>query len=159
MPRINIADPNFTFDPEDPAGFRAGMARLGPQLGAQRTGASVYELPPGEAVCPYHYEYGEEEWLLVLAGRPSLRTPDGTEQLEPDDMWFFVRGPAGAHQVRNDSDEPARVLMWSEVVVPAITVYPDSDKVGVHIAEPNRDDGGMFRRRDKVDYYTDEPGL
>ena len=156
MPRINIADPNFTFDSEDPAGFRAGLARLGPQLGAQRTGASVYELPPGEAVCPYHYEYGEEEWLLVLAGRPSLRTPDGTDQLEPNDMAFFVRGPAGAHPVRNDGDEPARVLMWSEVVVPAITVYPDSDKVGIWTGE--KSDDMLAPRAAAVDYYHGESG-
>ena len=49
------------------------------------TGASVYELPPGQAICPYHYEYGEEEWLLVLDGRPTLRHPEGTDQLDPWD--------------------------------------------------------------------------
>ena len=53
------------------------MLRFGPQVGATRTGTSVYELPPGQAICPYHYEYGEEEWLLVLVGRPTLRTPAG----------------------------------------------------------------------------------
>ena len=64
--------------PEDPEGFRSGQARLGPSLGARRTGVSVYELPPRQAVCPYHYEYGEEEWVLVLQGHPVLRTPEGT---------------------------------------------------------------------------------
>src|SRR5215207_11761761 len=118
MPRLNISDPTFEYDPEDPEGFRAGMLRSGPRLGAERTGASVYELPRGQAVCPYHYEYGEEEWALVLEGRPSLRTPEGTEQLEPLDLIFFPRGPAGAHQLRNDGGSTARVLMWSEVVTP-----------------------------------------
>ena len=112
---VPISDPAFTHDPADPEGFRCGMARLGPELGAQQTGATVYELPPGQAICPYHYEYGEEEWLLVLAGRPSVRTPEGTERLAPHDVAFFPRGPAGAHQVRNDTGEPARVLMWSTV--------------------------------------------
>ncbi len=82
MPRVSLSDPTFTFDPADPEGFRAGLWRVGPQLGAQRTGASLYELPPGQAVCPYHYEYGEEEWALVLDGRPTLRTPEGVERLE-----------------------------------------------------------------------------
>ncbi len=54
MPRVRLSDPTFTFDPADPEGFRAGLWRVGPQLGAQRTGASLYELPPGQAVCPYH---------------------------------------------------------------------------------------------------------
>jgi len=95
--RINIADPAFTYDPGDPEGFRAGMLRFGPQVGAKRTGTSVYELPAGQAICPYHYEYGEEEWLLVLSGRPTLRTPDGSEQLEPWDSVHFPEGPTGAH--------------------------------------------------------------
>jgi uncharacterized cupin superfamily protein len=156
MPRINIAAPAFAYDSDDPPGFRAGMARVGPGLGAQRTGVSIYELPPGEALCPYHYEYGEEEWALVLAGRPSLRTPAGTEQLEPDDLAFFPRGPEGAHQLLNASDEPARVMMWSEVVVPAITVYPDSDKVGIWTGE--KSDDMLAPRAAAVDYYHGEGG-
>ena len=55
----------------------------------------------------------------------------GIEQLDPLDLVFFPRGPDGAHQVRNDTDEPARVLMWSTVVYPTATAYPDSGKVGV----------------------------
>jgi uncharacterized cupin superfamily protein len=105
MRRVSISDPSFTYDPEDAEGFRAGMFRFGPDLGAKETGTTVYELPPGESVCPYHYEYGEEEWLLVLAGRPSVRDPEGTEQLEPFDVVFFPTGPAGAHQIRNDAED------------------------------------------------------
>ena len=152
--RINIASPEFTYDVDDPDGFRAGMFRFGQRLGAQRTGMSVYDLPPGQAVCPYHYEYAEEEWLLVLGGRPSVRTPTGTEQLEPFDVVFFGTGPEGAHQVRNDGDEPARVAMWSEVVVPTATVYPDSDKVGIWTG--NKDDDVMVERSSGVDYYHGE---
>ena len=77
MPRLNISSPPFHYDSDDPEGFRAGMFRFGEQLGAKDTGASVYEIPPGQSICPYHYEYGEEEWLLVLSGAPTLRTPDG----------------------------------------------------------------------------------
>jgi uncharacterized cupin superfamily protein len=156
MARINIADPEFAYDPRDPDGFRAGMFRFGPQLGAERTGATVYELAPGQAVCPYHYEYGEEEWALVLSGRPSLRTPEGTEQLAPLDMAFFPRGPGGAHQLRNDSDAPARIVMWSEVVTPAATVYPDSDKIGVWTG--NKADDVMVERSSGVEYYHGEGG-
>jgi uncharacterized cupin superfamily protein len=154
--RVSIAQPRFTHDPQDPDGFRAGQVRLRNQLGAARTGATVYELPPGQAVCPYHYEYGEEEWLLVLEGRPSVRTPDGVEQLEPLDMAFFPTGPAGAHQVRNESDAPARVVMWSEVVYPTATGYPDSDKVGVYTGDPAED--VIVERSSAVDYYHGESG-
>src|SRR6476619_694813 len=91
MPPLNISDPEFTYDAEDPEGYRAGMFRIGPNVGAERTGATLYHLPPGELLCPYHYEYGEEEWLLVLTGRPFLRTPDGTAELKPMDIAFFPR--------------------------------------------------------------------
>ncbi len=94
MRRVKISEPTFAYDPGDPEGFRAGMFRLGPQVGAKQTGASLYELPPGQAVCPYHYEYGEEEWMLVIEGRPTARTPDGTEQLDPSDLdqWIAAVG-------------------------------------------------------------------
>jgi uncharacterized cupin superfamily protein len=156
MQRVNIADPSFRYDSDDPEGFRAGLFRFGTQLGAKDTGTSVYELPPGQSICPYHYEYGEEEWALVLQGRPTLRTPDGTEQLQPFDVVFFPMGPAGAHQIRNDTDEPARVLMWSTVVVPTATAYPDSDKVGIWTGVKEED--LMVVRSGKVDYYHGESG-
>jgi uncharacterized cupin superfamily protein len=156
MRRVSVTDPAFAYDPADPEGFRCGVARLGPQLGAQHTGASVYELPPGQALCPYHYEYGEEEWLLVLAGRPSVRVPEGVEQLEPFELVFFPTGPAGAHQVKNDTGEPVRVLMWSTVVHPTGTAYPDSDKVALWTGDKAED--VIVERSSRVDYFHGEHG-
>jgi uncharacterized cupin superfamily protein len=152
--RINIGDPEFAYDGDDPDGFRAGMLRFGPALGADQLGTSVYEIPPGQAICPYHYEYAEEEWLLVLLGRPTLRHADGTHELVPWDAVCFPPGPAGAHQVRNDTDEVVRVLMYSTVKHPAATVYPDSDKIAVWTG--NRDDDVIVRRSSGVDYWAGE---
>ena len=156
MRRVSISDPTFGYDPEDREGFRSGMARFGPEVGARETGASVYELPPGQAVCPYHYEYGEEEWALVLEGRPTVRTPEGSEQLEPLELVFFEKGPSGAHQIRNDGDVPVRVLMWSTMVYPSATAYPDSDKVGIWTGD--RAEDLMAPRSSGVDYYHGESG-
>ena len=154
MRRLNIAAPEFEYDPEDPDGFRAGMARLGEALGAKESGISVYELAPGQAVCPYHYEVGEEEWLLVLVGNPTLRHPDGSEALEPWDVVCFPRGPEGAHAIRNETEQAARVLMFSTVVVPTATVYPDSDKVGIWTGDPETD--VLVKRDSAVGYYEGE---
>jgi uncharacterized cupin superfamily protein len=154
MRRVSISDPTFTYDPDDAEGFRAGMARVGPDLGARQTGATVYHLPPGQSVCPYHYEYGEEEWALVLSGHPSVRTPEGTERLEPFELVFFPIGPDGAHRILNETDEDARVLMWSTVVTPSATAYPDSDKVGVWTG--NRAEDLLIRRSSAVEYYDGE---
>ncbi len=154
MLRVNIADPAFKYDPADPEGYKAGLYRFGKDLGAEQTGTSVYELPPGQAICPYHYEYGEEEWAMVLSGRPSLRTPDGIAQLDPWDVVFFPKGPAGAHQLRNETDDPVRVLMWSQVVNPSATAYPDSDKVGVWTGVEG--ENLIVERSSDVDYYRGE---
>ena len=152
--RVNIAEPEFEWDGEDPDGFRAGMFRFGKHVGAERTGATVYELPPGQSICPYHYEYGEDEWLLVLQGRPTLRRPGGTEVLGPWDVVFFPPGPDGAHGVRNETEETVRVLMFSTIVHPGATVYPDSDKIGIWTG--NRDDDVLVHRTSGVDYYAGE---
>jgi uncharacterized cupin superfamily protein len=156
MRRVDISNPTIEYDPDDPPGFRSGRHRLGPELGAEQTGASVYELPPGEALCPYHYEYAEEEWLLVLEGRAAVRTPEGTEELGPFEMAFFPTGPAGAHQIRNDGDAPVRVLMWSPIILPAATAYPDSGKVAVWTGD--RAEDLIVERSSGVDYFHGEGG-
>ena len=154
MDSIRIDELTYDYDAQDPDGFRAGMARLGPRLGAEQSGVSIYELPPGQAVCPYHYEYGEEEWVLVLAGWPSVRTPDGVQELAPGALMFFPRGPRGAHQVRNDGEEPARVAMFSTVVLPTASAYPDSGKVGVFTGDADED--LIVERKRGVDYFHGE---
>ncbi len=156
MRPINISNPQFKYDDSDPDGFRSGMIRLGPELGAKQLGATVYELAPGQAICPYHYEYAEEEWLLVLEGGPTLRHPEGSDPLEQWDVVCFPTGPEGAHGVRNETEQPVRVLMWSTVTYPAATVYPDSDKIGVWTG--NREDDLIARRSSGVDYFDGETG-
>lgn len=154
MKRTNIAASEFAYDVEDPDGFRAGMARLGKLLGAGESGISVYELPPGQSICPYHYELGEEEWLVVLEGNPTLRHPEGSDRLDPWDVAFFPRGKEGAHAVGNETGQAVRVLMFSTVVLPTATVYPDSDKVGIWTGDPETD--LLVRRDSGVDYYDGE---
>ena len=154
MRRVNISDPEFTYDSEDPEGFRSGMFRPGPELGAKDTGISVYELPPGQSVCPYHYEYVEEEWALVVEGRATVRTPDSTEQLEPNELVYFPRGPEGAHEIRNDTDSPVRILMFSNIVSPSGTAYPDSGKVGIWTGD--RAEDLIVERSSEVGYFHGE---
>ena len=156
MDIANIDELEFQYEADDPEGFRSGRKRLAGLVGAQRTGTSVYELPPGQAICPYHYEYAEEEWLIVLEGAPTLRMPGGERRLRPWDVCAFAVGPEGAHGVRNDTDAVVRVLMFSEVRVPAATVYPDSDKIGIWTGNP--DDDAMVPRSAGVPYFHGEPG-
>jgi uncharacterized cupin superfamily protein len=137
-------------DATDPVGYQARMARLGPVIGALQLGASVYDLDPGNSVCPYHYEHPEEEWLLVWAGTPTLRDPDGEHALAPGDLVCFPEGPDGAHKVTNRSEGPVRIIIFSTKAKTAMAVYPDSNKVLVWPL------GKIFRIDDAVDYWDGE---
>lgn len=133
--RVNVAAIACEPRPQLPEGFRRHSTRIGGPLGAARTGLSVYELPPGQAIGPYHYEDPEEEWLLVVSGTPTLRHPGGEDQLEPWDLVFFPSGPDGAHQVRNTSNSSARVAMFSSITAVGAVVYPDSDMIQIFTTE------------------------
>ena len=146
-------------DGNDREGYAARERRFGDELGAAVWGATLYELQPGARVCPYHYHFGEEEWLLVVTGSPTLRTPDGERALHPWDVAVFRRGEEGAHEVRNDGDGAARVVMLSSASDPEVCVYPDSGKVGA-FAGWSRNDGQranlMNRPEANLDYFEGE---
>src|SRR3954454_12341012 len=112
-------------DGTEPPGYLCRAARLAPKLGASLLGMSVYDLPPGEAICPYHFEWTDEEWLIVVAGSPTVRTPGGEAVLSPGDAACFPAGPRGAHQIGNRSEEPVRVAMLSTRNEFGIAEYPD----------------------------------
>lgn len=148
--QTNLATTACEPRPQLPNGFRRNSTRVGATLGAARTGLSVYELPPGQAIGPYHYEEPEEEWLLVVSGTPTLRHPGGEQQLEPWDTVLFPSGPTGAHLVRNNGEETARVAMFSSAGATAgAVVYPDSDMIWMWTADDAVDI--VVERRSAVD--------
>ncbi len=151
--RVNYSELVPEYDDTDPDGYRAGMARFGPALGAEKMGASLYELPPGQSICPYHYEYPDEEWLLVVGGRVVVRHEGGETELSSGDMVCFPPGPEGAHKVTCLGDDTARVVMLSTKETPGIAVYPDSGKVGIW---PGDERDVLMMRRDKLAYYDGE---
>lgn len=154
MHHLNVNDSQFEYDAEDPPGYRAGVVRAGARLGALETALKLFEIPPGESLCPYHYEYAEE-WLLVIEGEVVVRTPDGEEPAGAGALVRFPAGPEGAHKLTNRGQQPARILMFSSSREPAVSVYPDSDKIGVWPG--GEGDSVMLRRADgHVPYYDGE---
>ena len=150
MSEVNLYDVETEPIAERPAGFQVARVRVGELVGAAALGLTVYDLPPGQTAFPYHYELGREEWLLVIAGRPTLRDPDDEYELEPGDLVVFPEGEEGAHKVTNGTDEPVRIAMLSNTDEPSIGFYPDSGKVGIWPA------GKVFRLADEVDYFDGE---
>ena len=59
---------------DEPPGYELTRAvRVGKKIGAKQMGMSIYELPPGQAICPYHFEWTDEE-----------KRPPGLS-------WYYVR--------------------------------------------------------------------
>jgi len=145
MDRINI------FSVEKPE----GRLDVGQALGSTELLMFVYDIAPGASSSPYHYEY-DEEWLLVVDGTVVLRSPDGEHTLERGDLVRFPRGPAGAHKVMNRSESPARTLLFSRVGSGlAVSVYPDSDTIGVFAGGDN---DLVFERGTAVPWAHGEEG-
>ncbi|HZQ81265.1 MAG TPA: cupin domain-containing protein [Gaiellaceae bacterium] len=137
---------------------REGRAFSGSSLthdvGAVATGMAVYEIQPGNASWPYHFELGEEEWVIVIEGEVTLRTPEGERVLRAGDVACFPAGAAGAHALRNHTDATVRYAMPStRARFGGATVYPDSGKIGMR--------GPGFKHRgwigDEVPYWEGEP--
>ncbi len=125
-------------------------------MGTEKTGLSLFEVPPGEAAYPYHWHLAEEEVVVVVAGRPSLRTPGGWRELAPGEVVSFLVGERGAHQLVNRTAETVLFLAFSNQS-PDIITRPDSETLGV--AERRPEGGGLayyFRISDAIGYIEGE---
>lgn len=151
MARVNVRSGVLDMTSDRP-GFSWRGARVGDAVGGASIGGSLYELAEGEQTFPYHFHHGVEEWLLVVAGAPTLRTPAGELQLRTGDTICFASGPDGAHAVRG----PGRILILSANREPSISVYPGSDKLGTRPGGAAPEDRLNFRRTDAVDYWDGE---
>jgi uncharacterized cupin superfamily protein len=150
----NILSPEWEAERPGLRGVRVGAA-----AGAEKLGATLYEVDPGGRVSPLHVHHANEELLIVLSGRPSVRTGEDERELEPGEVVAFPSGRRGAHQVLNRSGEPARVLIASTMIYPEVAEYPDSDKI---LAISGRADETAavflaFRRDDAVPLTEGEP--
>lgn len=159
MEPVNRADLEWSETERERTHFR--RKKLAAAAGADDLGASLYELPPGASSWPYHYHAANAEAVYVLSGTGTLRTPDGEDRVEPGDFCVFPASAEGAHRLHNDGDDPLRYLALSTMRDPDVTVYPDSEKIGVYAGsapggEAERDVSGYYRRDDDVDYWTGE---
>jgi uncharacterized cupin superfamily protein len=124
---VNVWGDEWGEQPEDwsgGGGLRKRIVEGGYRENGPRLGATVYELGPGNFMI-FHFHHGSEELLIVLRGRPTLRTLAGTEQLDEGDAVHFPTGPDGAHEIRNDTAEPVRYVVAGTRVSPEVVEYPD----------------------------------
>ena len=115
---------------EERPGWRSKDAWVGAHIDAELIGGSMYELEPGDRLWPYHTHHANEEWMIVLRGTPTLRTPEGEQELAEGDVVVLPsrqgRAPPGP-QRHGRADPRAHAL---DLIAPDLVEYPDSGKVG-----------------------------
>ena len=141
MADANIWSDEWGAQPEDWSGGGGRQKRLVPS--GPFLGASVYELGPGNFMI-YHAHHGSDELLIVLRGRPTMRTPAGERQLDEGDTVHFPPGPEGAHGIRNDTEEPVRYVVAGTRVSPEVVEYPDLGQLTAQSRLPAHDGGQLF---------------
>ncbi|MGQ4556424.1 cupin domain-containing protein [Halobellus sp. GM3] len=160
MGRVNERELEWSETERGETRFR--RKKLASETDAAALGASLYELPPESSSWPYHFHVGNEEAVYVLSGTGLLRTPEGESRVRPGDFCAFPADPDGAHRLHNDGEDPLRYLAVSTMRDPDVTVYPDSEKIGVYAGSPPGGEGsdrvvsGYYRRDDDVDYWEGE---
>jgi uncharacterized cupin superfamily protein len=138
----------------DREGWRISGLVVGRRIGGELIGAGLYEIEPGNKLWPYHTHHLNEEWVIVLRGEPTVRTPEGEQVLKEGDVVCFPRGKDGAHQIINQTDSTCRVLMLSSMIPGEIIEYLDTGKV---LAKGADDEDIMFARPGPaVEYWEDE---
>jgi uncharacterized cupin superfamily protein len=153
MKIFNLYDDKWD-EPRDRDGWRINEAFVGHHIGGELIGASMSEIEPGSKHWPYHTHHANEEWVIVLGGEPTLRTPEGEHALREGDVVAFRRGKDGAHQIVNNTDAAIRVLMVSTKIAPEIVEYLDTGKVYAESVAEERI--MMARPGPDVPYWEDE---
>lgn len=159
MPILNKDDVEWTELEHEETRFR--RKQLGEAAESEQIGCSLYELPSGHRSWPYHYHTANEEAIYVLRGTGTIRLAGETSEVEAGDYVSLPADESGGHRVINDSDGTLRYLAISTMNDPDLTVYPDSEKMGVYVGAPpggreERSLEGYYRIEDDVDYWTGE---
>ena len=130
----------------------AWAAALGRRAGSELLGATVYELEPGARWADLHAHYANEELIVVLAGTPTVHTLAGSRRLERGEVVACLRGRRGAHRLENASEELARVLIVSTMVMPEVVEYPERPNGGAVfvMTEPPYTDARLDERRGRI---------
>jgi uncharacterized cupin superfamily protein len=136
MRRLNFLNDDPWDQVNDDGGVR--FRWFGHPFGTDMLGASLLELAPGSPGGSMHMHYGVEEMFFVLSGTPTVRTPDGEEQLSPGDVTYFPEGRDGLHTFSNATDEPVRMIGISTKRFPDVVAYPEQGVAWVATRHPER---------------------
>ena len=120
---------------------------LGDAFGLSQYGVNLVTLPPGTWSSQRHWHSGEDEFVYVLEGRPTLVTDDGRTLLAPGMCAGFPAGEANGHHLVNDTDEAVTYLEVGTRREDDDVDYPDID-----MQIRGRGTGGTYTHRDGTPY-------
>jgi uncharacterized cupin superfamily protein len=159
--RINLDELDYRDERDErsgqPSRYACVDAEVGFEIGARGLGYRVSTLPPGNRFCPLHGHAREEELFYVLEGEPSVRMSSGTIRCRKGDFIALPAGESGTHQLINESDAPATVLLLARNEEFEACYYPDSDKLLVDMKTPLDDrDSILVAAHPQLDYFDGE---
>jgi len=135
--------------------FHHAVKGLGSSTGGVKLGCSYFRIAAGRYAFPLHSHLANEEAIYILEG-------NGTLTLGPDEIAVSAGDYAAMlpdrnlpHKLVNTGDSDPVYLCLSTNIVPEITEYPDSGKIGVFGgAEWNQVLEDFYAGRDVSDEYV-----
>jgi uncharacterized cupin superfamily protein len=83
-------------------------------------------IPPGKHNFPYHAHSAQWELYLVINGKGTVRSEEGTTDIVAGDAFIFA--PNEAHQIINSGNEDLVYYVIGDNPIGGSVYYPDSDK-------------------------------
>ncbi len=130
--------------------FGIRFRQIGEFGGCSHVGVCMEIIKPGKQSYPAHYHMLEEEHLLILEGRITLRLGENSHGMSAGDYVCFPAGQKAGHTLINNSDAPCRYLIIGERNPNDVIVYTDSGRVSVRLT----DEG--YRKSATMDYWEGE---
>lgn len=100
---------------------------LGDWFGLTRFGINLTCLRPGASSALRHAHAGQDEFIYILEGRPTLHTDAGHMELAAGMCAGFRAGTGNAHRLINQSAADVLYLELGDRSSHDVVIYPDDD--------------------------------
>lgn len=122
---------------------------LGVALGLTQIGVNLTRLAPGAVSALRHWHTGEDEFVFVVSGEPTLVCDSGEQQLGPGHVAGFPAGSGDGHRLENRTDSDVEFLEIGTRATADRVHYTEDDLIlEKTVAAPAR----RFTRRDGTPY-------
>lgn len=122
---------------------------VGDALGLTQFGVNLGRLDPGANSALRHWHSGEDEFVMILEGEPTLVTDAGEQVLRPGMVAGFSADSGDGHRLENRSGAAVVYLeVGTRATVDEVT-YPDAD---LRLVKTDGGKGRAFTHADGTPY-------